>query len=358
MRRLLLVLLVIAGATFLTRGVLPCSSFGAQPSCYVALLPGPTEDTLGLVELGPGTERHVSTGELLLTTVAVEADLDLSEWLRYAISPRVDEVPREQLFPSGEDAGEVAARNAALMENSQLDATVAALQELGYDFDTDFDGARVEELQEPSAVDAGQLEPGDVIVAVDGEPVADNREVVDLVGRLAPGDDVTLSRLRDGTTRDVTLTLVPAPEDASQPRLGVLLSSYLELPVDVHIDAGVIGGPSAGLMFTLGIIELLGEDDLTGGAVVAGTGTIDRDGRIGPIGGIRQKVLGATSRGDEGPPAAVFLVPEGNMAEAAGAPVERALTLVPVATLDDAMRALADIRAGRAPVGALALPSS
>lgn len=358
MRRLLLVLLLIAGATFLTRGLLPCTTFAAQPSCYVALLPGPTEDTLGLVEVGPGTERYASDGELLLTTVAVESDLDLAEWLKYAISPRVDEVPREQLFPSGEDAGEVAARNAALMENSQLDATVAALQQLGYDFDTDFDGARVEEVQEPSAVDAGQLQPDDVIVAVDDEPVTTNSEVVDLVGRMAPGDEVTLTRIRAGERRDVTLTLVPSPDDPAAPRLGVLLSSYLELPVDVHIDAGVIGGPSAGLMFTLGIIDLLSEDDLTGGAVVAGTGTIDREGTIGPIGGIRQKILGATTRGEDAEAATVFLVPEANMPEASGAPVDRGITLVPVATLDDAIRALADLRAGRAPVGALALPAA
>ncbi|MBW3658733.1 MAG: PDZ domain-containing protein [Actinobacteria bacterium] len=357
MRRLLLVLLLVAGATFLTRGLLPCEAFGVQPGCYVALLPGPVEDTLGLVEVGEGVERHTSEGELLLTTVAVESDLDLSEWVRYAISPRVDEVPREQLFPSGEDADQVAARNAALMENSQLDATIAALFELGYEFDTDFDGARVEEIQEPSAVDAGQLAVGDVIVAVAGEEVTSNREVVDLVARRDPGDELRLTRVRDGEPREVSLTLVPSPDDPSLPRLGVLLSSHLELPVDVRIDAGVIGGPSAGLMFTLGIIDLLGEEDLTGGTVVAGTGTIDREGTVGPIGGIRQKILGATTRAEGEPAATVFLVPEANMGEASGAPVQRGITLVPIATLDDAMQALADLRAGRSPVGALALPS-
>jgi PDZ domain-containing protein len=356
-RRLLLVLLLIASATVLTRGVLPCAAFGVQPSCYVALLPGPVEDTLGLVDVGSGVERYASSGQLLLTTVAVEADLDVAEWLRYAISPRVDEVPREQLFPPGEDASEVAARNAALMENSQLEATVAALQQLGYEFDTDFDGARVEEVQEPSAVDAGQLAPDDVIVAVDGEPVRSNRDVVDHVAARAPGDEVTVTRIRAGEERDVILILVPAPEDPEQPRLGVLVSSWLELPVDVHIDAGVIGGPSAGLMFTLGIIDVLTEEDLTGGQVVAGTGTIDREGRIGAIGGIRQKILGATSRADE-PSATVFLVPAGNMGEAAGVPVDREVTLVPVATLEDAVAALADLRAGRSPAGALALPAS
>jgi PDZ domain-containing protein len=355
-RRLLLVLLLVAGLTMLSRGLLPCERFGVQPDCYAALLPGPVEDTLRLVQVGE--ERvYASSGELLLTTVAVEADLDIVDWVRYAISPRIDEVERERIFPAGEDVADVAERNAALMESSQLDATIAALLTLGYDVDTEFDGARVEGIQQPSAVTADQLIEGDIIVAVEGQPVTSNRAVVDAVERRRPGDELTLTILRDGQRRQERLTLVAAPDDPGTPRLGILLSSYLELPVDVHIDAGVIGGPSAGLMFSLGIIDLLGPEDLTGGAVVAGTGTVDREGRIGPIGGIQQKILGALSRGPDVRPASVFLVPAGNLAEAAEAPVDRNITLVPVATIDEALDALTDLRAGRSPVGALALPA-
>lgn len=357
MRRLLLVLLVVAGLTMLGRGALPCDAFSVQPNCYVALLPGPVEDTLQLVEVGD-ERAYAATGELLLTTVAVEADLDVVDWIRFAISPRADEVERERLFPPGEDVEQVAERNAALMESSQLDATIAALRQLGYAFDTDFDGARVEEIQPPSAVDAGQLEEGDVIVAVDGQAVTTNSEVVAAVETERPGDEVTLTVRRDGAERTETLTVIASPDDPDAPRLGILLSSYLELPVDVHIDAGVIGGPSAGLMFSLGVIELLGPEDLTGGRVIAGTGTIDRDGTIGAIGGIRQKVLGATLRGGESRAPTVFLVPAGNLAEASDAVVDRDITLVPVATLEEALAALADLRAGRDPEGALALAAS
>lgn len=356
MRRLLLVLLLVAGATLLVRGGLPCDTFGLQPSCYAALLPGPAEDTLGLVEVDDA-RVYASAGELLLTTVAVEADLDFLEWVRFALSSRVAEVPRDSIFPEGEDARDVAARNAALMSNSQLDAAIAALQALGHEIDTGFDGARIEDIQEPSAVDADQLRVGDVIVAVGGVPVRSNEAVIDRVSRTSPGDQVTLRVLRDGAERDETLTVVASPDDPAAPRLGLLLSNHLELPVDVHIDAGVIGGPSAGLMFSLGIIDLLGPDDLTGGAVVAGTGTIDRDGRVGAIGGIQQKILGAVVRGDGARPAEVFLVPAGNLREATAAPVDRDVTLVPVATLDEALQALAEIRAGRDPVGAVALPA-
>ncbi len=270
MRRLLLVLLAVAGLTMLVRGALPCDAFGLQPACYVALLPGPVEDTHTLVEVGAEHAVYSSTGEFLLTTVAVEADLDLAEWLRFSVSPRVEVVPRERLFPPGQDVAEVAEHNAALMQNSQLDATIAALTELGYAVDTAFDGARIEEIQEPSAVDAGQLTEGDVIVAVDGTPVTTNSEVVDLVATRAPGDELTLTVLRGGVERRERLTLIASPDDPDQPRLGVLLSSYLALPLDIHIDAGVIGGPSAGLTFSLGILDLLGPEDLTGGEVIAG----------------------------------------------------------------------------------------
>jgi PDZ domain-containing protein len=356
-RRLLLVLLLVASATVLLRGGVSCGAFGLQPACYAALLPGPAEDTLRLVEAGE-TPVYASAGELLLTTVAVEADLDVVEWLRYLVSSRVAEVPRESIFPPGEDAEDVATRNAALMSNSQLDATLAALAALDYEIDTEFDGARIEAIQEPSAVDADQVREGDVIVAVDGQPVDTNEDVIRSVSRSSPGEEITLRILRDGTERDETLTVVADPDDPEAPRLGLLLSSYLELPVDVHIDAGVIGGPSAGLMFSLAIVDLLQPEDLTGGVVIAGTGTIDRDGTIGAIGGIQQKVLGAVSRGDDARPASVFLVPAGNLREAAAAPIDRDLTLVPVATLQEALEALADLRAGRSPVGAVALPAS
>lgn len=334
-----------------SRGLVPCDVLETQPSCFVALRAGPAEDVLGLLDV-VGVRAYATTGELLLTTVAVDEDLDLREWLAASVSDAVEAVPREQLFPPDSDREEVADYNAALMTDSQLTATLAALDELG--FDVTGEGALVTAVVEDAVTD--ELEVGDVITAVDGRPVTDNRGVVDAVQAQQPGDRLSLSVRRADDEQEVEVVLGAAADDRSRPYVGVLLSTELSLPVDVEIDAGVIGGPSAGLMFALSIIEVLDADDLTGGAVVAGTGTLDREGAVGAIGGIRQKVLGATERQDGGRPATVFLVPRDNLEEARGTPVSRDVTLVPVGTLDEALAALAALGEGREPLGALALP--
>lgn len=354
MRRILSLLLLVAALSIVARGAFPCDVVSAQPTCYAALKPGPVEDALALTAV-TGTRSYASTGALLLTTVAVESDLDLRDWIEGAISPRIRHVPRETIFPEDKDREEVRQENAALMQGSQLDATMAALRHLGYEFDEEFDGAEVVEIVEPTAVRDGELQVGDLIVAVDGEPTSDNRAVGEAVRRHGPGDVVAFTVIRDGEELQVDLELIADPDDPDSAFVGILLLSHLELPVDVRIDAGIIGGPSAGLMFALSIVDLLGPEDLTGGAVVAGTGTIDTDGNVGAIGGIVQKVLGATSAAEGRAPATVFLVPRGNLDEARSAPVDADVLLVPVDTLDDAVAALDDLRAGRRPVDAFAL---
>lgn len=270
MRRLLVALLVVGLATFVVRGGVPCESLALSPACYVALTPGPVENAASLVEID-GTASYSSSGELLLTTVAVEEGLDLDDWVRAVFASSVDTVPRTVLFPAGVDRVEVARQNAALMLDSQRAATAVALRHAGYDVPEEPDGA------------------------------------------------------------------------------------HSQLPLDVAIDAGVIGGPSAGLMFALSIVDLLDPQDLTGGTVVAGTGTLASDGTVGPVGGVRQKVLGATAPGGDRRPASVFLVPSANLGQVADVAVARDLLVVPVTSLDDALEAVADVRGGRHPRGALAL---
>jgi Lon-like protease len=238
------------------------------------------------------------------------------------------------------------------MADSQLTATMAALAAAGYEITGE--GALVASVADDAVTD--ELRVGDVITAVDSDAVTDNRGVVEAVQRRAPGDRVTFEVRRDGERLTVEVDLGTAPDDATRAYVGVLLTTDLDLPVDVVIDAGVIGGPSAGLMFALSIIDLLEPEDLTGGAVVAGTGTLDLDGHVGAIGGIRQKIVGATARGLDRRPASVFLVPRGNLEEAQGTPVGRDVLLVPVDSLDDALVALEELRAGREPSEALALP--
>jgi PDZ domain-containing protein len=353
-RRLLSVLLLVAGLGLLGRGAVPCELFGDQPRCYVALHPGPTQDALGIVQVR-GERTWTPAGELLYTTVAVDDHLDPGEWVSTALSRQVRQVPREVLFPAGMAEGEVQRRNAVDMDRSQLTAAAAALRALGHEVDLEPRGAEVVETLEGLPA-GGRLQPGDVIVEVDDAPAPGVDAAIDAIGGRGAGEPVTLAVRRGATTRKVRLTLVPDPEDASRAVVGAVLRDHIVLPVDVAIDAGEVGGPSAGLMFAIAVVDVLGPRDLTGGAVIAGTGTIDADGNVGAIGGIQQKILGALDRGDRRP-ASVFLVPAGNVDEARAAPVGRELLLVPVATLDDALRSLEDLREGRRPADALALPA-
>jgi Lon-like protease len=335
--------LVGSGVAFV-RGDVPCEVLAVQPSCEVVLRPGPAEDSMALIEVA-GAETYPSTGELRLTTVAVDDDLDLQEWLRARTSDTVEAVPRATVFPPGADLDEVAEQNAALMADSQLTATIVALESLGYELDER--GARVAAIAGDAVTDA--FTEGDVIVAVDDDRVADSAAVVAAVQARDPGERLTFEVVApDGGRREVAVDLGGAPDDPSRAYVGVLLTTDLDLPVDVRIDAGVIGGPSAGLMFALSIVDLLGEEDLTGGTMVAGTGTVARDGSVGPVGGVRQKLIGATVGGDDGP-AEVFLVPRGNLDDTRGASVVNDVLVVPVDTLDDALAALGDLRAGREP---------
>lgn len=352
MRRLLLVLLLVAMATVVVRGQIPCDVLELQPACDVALLPGPTANALEIVEID-GEQTFESSGQLRLTTVAVDNHLDFLEWVEARFSPVSDTVDRDVLYPPGQSEEDVAEQNEVLMANSQIDATVAGLIASGYEADNIYGGARIVDIADEAAEGVDALAVDDVIVAVDGTEVVNADEAVDAVAKRSPGDRVVVE-LADG--REVELVAIEHPEDPSRALLGLLLEHVVDLPFEVNIDAGNIGGPSAGLMFALGIVDMLGAEDLTGGATIAGTGTITFDGEVGSIGGIRQKVVGATSPIDEDvEPADVFLVPAGNMAEARSAAVSRDVLLVPVATIDEAITALTRLAEGEEPAGAVAL---
>jgi PDZ domain-containing protein len=155
---------------------------------------------------------------------------------------------------------------------------------------------------------------------------------------------VTVAYRRLGQPGTATVTTAAAP-DGKGSRLGVLVLQQPSAPFTVDINVADVGGPSAGLMLTLGILDLVGDTDLTGGAKVAGTGTIDADGKVGPIGGIPLKMVAAHDIG-----AKLFLVPADNCAEAVAAP-QKGLTMARVSSLDDALTALSDLRAGRTPAG-------
>ncbi len=346
----LLVLLVLSVAA-LVRGLVPCEALAVQPACQIAVQPGPVEDTLDLIAVTGTDVFQPESGSLHLTTVAVQEDLGFASWIGARTDRSVDVVPREQIFPPGFDRAELADLNAAAMRDSQLVATIVALEALGYELEPD--GALVVAVQSDAVTD--ELEAGDVVIAVDGERVRESTEVVEAVRDRSVGQRVELEVRDDQGTRTVELVLGRNPEDAELPYIGVLLTTDVDLPVDIEVDAGAIGGPSAGLFFALSLLELLEPEDLIDGRVIAGTGTLGRDGSVGGVGGVPQKIAGATAPRDGSPPAEVFLVPRDNLDEARSAAVAAELLVVPVDTLQDALDAFEDLRAGREPTGSLLL---
>ena len=308
---------------------------------YVALGPGPTYNTLGEVDGRPvleidGRRTFPTDGHLDLTTVGVQPKLTLVQALRGWFERDLAVVPREVVFPPGRTDEQVNEENAAAMVASQSAAVGAAARQLGLS-----PQVTVSELG-PDAAAEGLLEPGDVLLSVDGTPVRDAAQLRELVSDRAPGEDVRIAYERDGRRDEVVITTRAAEGDADRAVIGVLTEERYDLDVDINLED--VGGPSAGLMFALGILDKLDEPSLTGGKYIAGTGEIDVEGTVGPIGGITQKLIAARRKG-----AVAFLVPEANCAEAANRPPD-GLTLVKVGTLQDALRGLEAVREGGSPV--------
>jgi Lon-like protease len=314
----------------------------AVPVPYVAQVPGPTFDTLGEVDGEPvisveGRERNEVDGQLVLTTVGVSrAGLSLVEAVQGWFDAEVSVVPEESVYPPDRTEEETREANRQAFLTSEEAAEAAALGELGFPVKVVVRG-----LAEDSPSE-GLLQEGDALESVDGRPTPDTGVLDDVLGSIPGGSSVEVGFTRAGEPGTATVTTRPA-EDRPGSLLGVLVREQPSAPFDVDIRVADVGGPSAGLMLSLGILDLVGDTDLTGGAVVAGSGTIEADGTVGPIGGIQLKMVAASDIGAE-----LFLVPAGNCADALAAP-RSGLVTARVATLDDALEALADFRAGRTP---------
>jgi PDZ domain-containing protein len=332
----------------LTAGVVLLVLFGllgtTLPVPYVAQVPGPTFNTLGEIEGEPiisveGRERNEVEGNLNLTTVGVSrGGLSLVQAVRGWFDDEVSVVPEESVYPPDQSEEDTRRANREAFLSSEQAAQTVALGRLGYPVKVVVQG-----LAEDSP-SKGALEEGDALEAVDGVATPDADTLDGVLESIPGGSTVTVSYTRLGQPGTATVTTRPAEERAGS-LLGITILEQPYAPFDIDIQVEDVGGPSAGLMLTLGILDLVGEDDLTGGAVVAGTGTIDAEGRVGPIGGIALKMVAARDIGAE-----MFLVPARNCAEAAAAP-DPGFPLAKVATLDDALKALSDLEAGRTPVG-------
>ena len=243
-------------------------------------------------------------------------------------------VPKESLLPPGTTDDERDRQNAADMERSERIASVVALRALGYRVVAIPRGALVIGVA-PDAPAAAKLAAGDVIVAVDGLPVRTPSELRREIGRREPGDDVRLTIRRSGKALDATVRTVPHPQDPTRPIVGIEVDQEadIELPFDVDIDLGRVGGPSAGLPFALEIARKLGRD-VTHGCKIAATGELALDGTVLPIGGIEQKTIGAR-RADVD----FFLVPVGQNAVDAQEHAD-GLEVIPVESFQQAFRVL------------------
>lgn len=322
--------------------------FTFLPSPYVIQQPGPVLNTLGTSPNADGDdvplitvpdEDETSTeGRLDLLTVQVNGNRERTpSWMELALAwfdPSRAVVPLDRIFPTGQTTEERNTENAALMSDSQLEASAAALRELGYDVPQEIVVGTVAD----DGASAGVLDLGDVITSLDGTPVSSVEEVRAAV-QSGEGAPVTLGIEREGAETSVSVTPRWGEVNGQQQwLLGVGLTAAFDLPVDVKIQINNVGGPSAGMMFALGIIDKMSPGDLTGGEHFAGTGTIDAQGNVGGIGGIRQKLFGARDAG-----AAWFLAPQANCNEVVGH-VPDGIRVFAVSTLEEALTVLETVR--------------
>jgi PDZ domain-containing protein len=317
------------------------------PVPYVILGPGPTLNTLGRISSGPliqisGHPTYRTTGNLNLVTVSFLGgpgnQFNVFTALRAWLTPHTAVVPEQEIFTPGQTQQQVVQQDTQQMVSSQETAAAAALCVVGIKFTT-VDTIQATESKMPAA---GVLRHGDVITAVDGKAVSCHAGAGDLIRARRPGAPVSLTVLRRGTTEQIRLKTANIQGQAV---VGVQVTESFRFPFHIKIDVGNIGGPSAGLMFALGIVDKLTPANLTGGRFVAGTGEISADGAVSAIGGIQQKMAGARTAG-----ATVFLTPAANCRDTAGA-VPAGLRVVKVSTLRQAISDLDALKAGRSVPG-------
>jgi PDZ domain-containing protein len=303
---------------------------------YYALAPGSARAVSPLIE-AKDAKLYPPSGKVLLTTISLQ-QVHPIEALTGWIRTDVDVLPEEQIRPKETSDQEYRQYNFQVMDESKQNAIVVALRRLGYEVREKGEGALVEKVL-PQFAAQGRLQEGDVITAIDGQPVALVTDATAIISKHQPGDVLTVKVMQpDGTgARDVQVPVGSDPDQGGKTVLGVFLRSFkrdFDLPFALDINSGNIGGPSAGLAFTLGVIDSLTPGELTGGHKVAVTGTIELDGRVGDVGGVAQKTSAVKASGAE-----VFIVPAGEY-EVAKARAGKGLTVIKVTTLQDALDAL------------------
>jgi len=313
------------------------------PVPYVILGPGPTLNTLGKDSSGrplitiSGRASYPTSGHLNMVTVSYQGcqgnRFNIFTALVAWLNPREAVVPEGEICPAGQTQKQTQEQDTQEMTSSQQMATAAALTQLHIPFSTQV----VVVKPEKGFPAYGVLKAGDVITEVDGQPVTSQAVLTKLISAHPAGSTLTLTITREGQSRQVQ---VGTKESGGHPVMGVQIGGQFKFPFQVKISVGDIGGPSAGLMFALGIIDKLTKMNLTGGKFIAGTGEIEPSGKVDPIGGIQQKMVGARNAG-----ATIFLTPAANCADTKGA-VPAGLRLVKVSTLNQAVTYLQSLKSG------------
>jgi PDZ domain-containing protein len=313
------------------------------PVPYVILGPGPTLNTLGKDSSGhtlitiSGHPIYRTTGHLNMVTVSYQGgpgnNLNIFTALAAWLNPDEAVVPESELFAPGQSQQQTQQQNAQEMTGSQQTAVAAALTQLRIRYGTQVVVAQVEKGYPAYGV----LKAGDVITAVDGRAVTSQAALTALIRAHPAGSTLTLTITRSGKTQTVQ---VGTKEVGGRPVMGVEVQPQYSFPFKIKFSVGDIGGPSAGMMFALGIIDKLNPEDLTGGKFIAGTGEIEASGKVDAIGGIQQKMVAARNAG-----ATVFLAPAANCADAKAA-VPSGLRLVKVSTLSQAVSYLQALKSG------------
>lgn len=309
------------------------------PAPYVVESPGPSLNVLGEYEgkdivSVENRDGAASEGELRMTTVSVQGSPGYDIPLAGVMSAWFDRdrsiMPVEALYPDDTDAEDNSLMNTVEMNGSQQEAIAAALakQDISYSTTTIVAGVRSD------GAAANRLEPGDVVLTVNGQQVTDVASAGEAIGRTPRGQKVNVTVRRKGEEKSFALT--PRYE-GERALVGIVLSRGFEFPVKVNFALDGIGGPSAGMIFALAIYDEMTPGDLTGGKKIAGTGTIDEQGTVGPIGGIRQKMIGARSDGAE-----YFLAPSANCDEVTGH-IPEGLQVVKIDSLSDAINSVEQI---------------